>query len=69
MAMMLLKSRAWIGTTWSERQLQMIAGRKGMARKLLLPGPPKVINVVVVVVRFKIDLSILFVSEKNLVTR
>jgi hypothetical protein len=35
----ILKSKAWIGMTWKEKQLRMIARRRGMAMKLLIPGP------------------------------
>jgi hypothetical protein len=35
----ILKSKAWIGMTWKEKQLRMIARRRGMGRRLLIPGP------------------------------
>lgn len=34
----ILKSKVWIGTIWRKRQLQMIARKNGMARRLKKPG-------------------------------
>ena len=39
MLMMILRSRAWIGKTWSEKQLEKIARRRETATTLVPEGP------------------------------
>ena len=55
MLMMILRSRAWIGKTWSEKQLEKIARRRETATTLVPEGPRGS-----VVVRIKIIDAVLY---------